>query len=165
MKIKMKKGSHRYDISRPRYRHEHNYSSVKLRKMNNWSNKRHWVGKLFSPRIEEWCLGCDTLSESVGYTPKPQISTFVKVHVFFIVRNFLFYMGIIFCSSVALVWTFNTRGVYNFITKKAIIPVNLVPFFNRLSLLLCGFLKSGVTNELKSLFLLKSKKVRVIYSK
>ena len=99
MKIKMKKGSHRYDISRPRYRHEHNYSSVKLRKMNNSSNKRHWVGKLFSPRIEEWCLGCDTLSESVGYTPKPQISTFVKVHVFLLYEISYF----IWASSFALV--------------------------------------------------------------
>ena len=36
---------------------------------------------------------------------------------------------------------------------------------NEVSFLFCRFLKSGVTNELKSLFLLKSKKVRVIYSK
>ena len=48
---------------------------------------------------------------------------------FFIVRNSSFFMGIIFCSSIALVWTFNTRGVYNFITKEANIPVNLVLFF------------------------------------
>ena len=71
-----------------------------------------------------------------------------------------FFMGIIFCSSVALVSTFNTRGVYNFITKEANIPVNLVSFFNDVSFLFCRFLKSKVTNELKSLFLCKSKKVR-----
>ena len=68
-------------------------------------------------------------------------------------------MGIIFYSSVALFWTFNTKGVYNFITKEANIPVILVPFFNDVSFLFCRFLKSGVTNELKSLFLW------VIYSK
>ena len=32
---------------------------------------------------------------------------------FFIVRNRSFFMDIIFCSSVVLVWTFNTRSVYN----------------------------------------------------
>ena len=67
-------------------------------------------------------------------------------------------MGIIFCSSVALVWIFNTSGVYDFITKKTNIPVNLVPFFNGVSFLFYHFQKSGVTNELKSVFLLKSKK-------
>ena len=46
---------------------------------------------------------------------------------------------------------------------KANTPVNLVPFFN-VSLRLCRSLMSGVTNELKSLFL-KSKKVWVIYFK
>ena len=81
------------------------------------------------------------------------------------VQNCSFFMSIIFCSSVAVVWTFNTRGVYNFITKEVNIPVNLVLFFNDVSFLFCCFLKSGVTNELKSLFLWKSKKVRVIYSK
>ena len=55
--------------------------------------------------------------------------------------------------------------MYNFITKKVNIPVNLVPFFNVVSFLFCRFLKSGVTNVLKSLFLFKSKKARVIYSK
>ena len=60
-------------------------------------------------------------------------------------------MGSIFCSSVVLGWTFNTRGVYNFITKKANIPVSLVLFFYVVSFLSCRFLKSGVTNELKSL--------------
>lgn len=84
---------------------------------------------------------------------------------FFIIRNCSFFMGIIFCSSVALVWTFGARGAYNFITKKASIPVNLVSFFNGISLLFCCFVKSGVTNELKSLFLLNIKKFRVIYSK
>ena len=82
----------------------------------------------------------------------------VKGHIFFIVRNCSFFMGIIFCSNTALVWAFNTRGVYNFITKEANIPVNLVPFFNDISFLFCRLLKSGVTNELKSLFLWKSKK-------
>ena len=84
---------------------------------------------------------------------------------FWIVRNGLFFMGIIFCSSVVLVWTFNARAVHNFITKKANISVNLVSFFNDVSFLFCCFLKGGVTNELKSLFLFKSKKSRVIYSK
>ena len=86
---------------------------------------------------------------------------YVGGHVcfFLIVRNCSFFMGIIFCSNVALVWTFNTRGVYNFIIKKANIPVNLVPFFNGVSFQFCRFLKSGVTNELKSLSLLKSKKI------
>ena len=83
----------------------------------------------------------------------------VKGHFFFfIVRNCSFFMGIIFCSSIALVLAFNTRGVYNFITKEANIPVNLVPFFNDISFLLYRFLMSGVTNELKSLFLWKSQK-------
>ena len=68
---------------------------------------------------------------------------------FLIVQNCSFFMGIIFCSSVAQVWTFNTRGVYNFITKEVNIPVNLVPFFNEISFLFCHFLKSGVTNDLK----------------
>ena len=91
-------------------------------------------------------------------------STLTMVIFFFIVRNWSFFMGIIFCSSVALIWTFNTKSVYNFITKGANIPVNLVPFFNDVSFLISCFLKSGVTNELRSLFLWKSKKVRVIYS-
>ena len=73
-------------------------------------------------------------------------------------KNSLFFlMGIIFCSSVVLVWTFNIRGVYNFITKKVNIPVNLVPFYNGASLLSCRILKSGITNEQESLFLLKAK--------
>ena len=53
-----------------------------------------------------------------------------KGHVFFIVRNCSFFMGIFFCSSVVLAWIFNTRGVCNFIIEKANISVNLVPFFN-----------------------------------
>ena len=81
---------------------------------------------------------------------------------FFYCTELLIFVGIIFCSSIALVWTFNTRDVYNFITKEANIPVNLVPFFNDISFLFYRFLKSGVTNEL-SLFLWKSKKVN--YSK
>ena len=79
-------------------------------------------------------------------------------HVFFILWNCSFFMGIIFCSSVTLVWTFNIRNVCHFITKKANIPVKLVSFFNDASFLFCRFLKSGVTNELNSLFLLKDKK-------
>ena len=74
-------------------------------------------------------------------------------------------MDIIFYSTVVLALTFNSRGVYNFINKIASIPVNLASFINGVSFLFSRFLKSGVTNELKSLFLLKSKKVRVIYSK
>ena len=50
-------------------------------------------------------------------------------------------------------------------TEKADIPLNLVPFFDDVSFLFCRFLKSGVTNELKSLFLLKNKKGNVISSK
>ena len=102
--------------------------------------------------------------QHIGLTDFP-IKRMHRVMFFFIVRNCSFFMGIIFCSSVALVWTFNTRGVYNFITKEANIPVNLVPVFNNVSFLFYRFLKSGVTNELKSLFLWKSKKVRVIYFK
>ena len=90
---------------------------------------------------------------------------FLRVMLLFIERNCSFFMGIIFCSSVVLVWTFKFRGVYNFITKEANIPVNLVPFFNDVLFLFYRFLKSGVTNDLKSLFLWKSKKLRVIYSK
>ena len=66
-------------------------------------------------------------------------------------------MASIFCSSVVLACTFNTRVVYNFITKKADIPANLVPFFSGILFLFCRFLKSEVTNELKSIFLLKGK--------
>ena len=77
---------------------------------------------------------------------------------FFIVRKCSFFMGIIFCPSVVLVWTFNTRDIYNFISKEANIPV-MVPFFNGVSFLFCRFLKSGVTNELKNLSFLKSKKI------
>ena len=84
--------------------------------------------------------------------------------LFYCTELFIFY-GSIFCSSVALVWTFNTRGVYNFITKTENFPVNLVPFFNGVSFLFCRFLKSGVTDELKSLFLLKGKKVTITNSK
>ena len=66
--------------------------------------------------LEEWITDYN-LENSIG-------SCF-----FFIVRNCSFFMGIIFCSSVAIVWTFSNRGVYNFITKEPNIPVNLVPFF------------------------------------
>ena len=52
----------------------------------------------------------------------------------------------VFCSNVVLVWTFHTAGVYNVITKRGKIPVNLVPFFNSVSFLFCCFLKSGETN-------------------
>ena len=79
------------------------------------------------------------------------------------VWNCPFFMGIIFSSSVVLVSPFNTRGVYNFITKRAIILVNLVPLFSGVSFLFCRFLKSRVTNELKSLFLWKSRKVRGLF--
>ena len=72
-------------------------------------------------------------------------------------------MGSNFCSSAVLVQTFNATDAYNFITKEANIPVNLVPLFNGVSFLFCCFLKSGVTNKLKSIF--KEQKVRVIYSK
>ena len=42
--------------------------------------------------------------------------------------------------------------------EKTNIPVNLVPLFNDPPFLFYCFLKSGVKNELKLLFLLKSKK-------
>ena len=83
------------------------------------------------------------------------------VMFFFIVRNCSLFMGIIFCSGVSLVWSFNARSVYDFITKEANIPVNLVPFFNDIPFLFYRFLMSGVTNELKSLFLWKSKKFQI----
>ena len=50
-------------------------------------------------------------------------------------------------------------------TEKADIPLNLVPFFDDVSFVFCRFLKSGVTNGLKSIFLLKNKKGNVISSK
>ena len=52
---------------------------------------------------------------------KPYLVTF-----FFIVQHCSLFMGIIFCSSVALVWIFNARSGHNFITKEPNIPVNLV---------------------------------------
>ena len=87
---------------------------------------------------------------------------YLRSRVCFWLYRIAVFMGIILCSGVALVWTFNTRGVSNFITKEANIPINLVSFFNDVSFLFCRFLKSGVTNVLKSLFLWRSKKVRVI---
>ena len=63
-------------------------------------------------------------------------------------------------SSVALIWFFNARGVHNFITKIANISVNFALFHNVVWFLLSYFLKSGVKS-----FVLKSKKVRFIYSK
>ena len=79
---------------------------------------------------------------------------------FFIVRNCSFLMVIIFFSSVVLVWTFNTRRVYNFYRKKS-------KYSSKLGSVLqwCRFLTPGLTNELKSFFFSKSKKFRVIYSK
>ena len=94
------------------------------------------------------------------------ISVFILIilgHVFFIVQNCSFFMVIIFCSSFTPVWTFNTRCGYNFITKEANIPVNLIPFFNDVSFLFCRFLKSEVTNELRSLSLWTSKKVGYLF--
>ena len=85
--------------------------------------------------------------------------------VMFLLYGIDFFMGSIFCFSVVLVWTFNIRGAYNCIlARKANIPVNLILFFSGVSFLFYPFLKSGVTNELKGIFLVKSKKVRVIYS-
>ena len=81
------------------------------------------------------------------------------VMFFSISQSCSFFMAIIFCSSVVPVLTFNTSGVYNFNTKKPIIPVNLVPFFNFWFLFSC-FITHRVTNQLKSLFLLKSKQLR-----
>ena len=91
------------------------------------------------------------------------IRSILSFYLFF--RNCSFFKGSIFCSSVVLSLTFKTRDKYNFITTKTNIPENLIPFFNGTSFLYYCFLKSGATNEPKSLFLLKSKEVRVIYSK
>ena len=82
-----------------------------------------------------------------------------KGHVY--CTELLIFMGIIFCSSVMLAWNFSSSGVNNFISKKAKIPINLSLFFNSALFLFCRFLKSVVTNEVKSLFLWKSKKVKV----
>ena len=59
-----------------------------------------------------------------------------KSRFFLNVRNCSFFMGIIFCSSIVLVWIFDTRGVYNFIIKKA---KKLVPHFNGVSFLFYRF--------------------------
>ena len=89
----------------------------------------------------------------------------ISGHVFFVffwlneIAHFLWVSSF----ALALVWTFSTRGVYNFITKQTNISVNLAPFFNDVSFLFCCFLKSRVTNELKSLFLWKSKKVSYLF--
>ena len=96
--------------------------------------------------INIWCSKFEQFAEGV---------------VFFLlyeIRNCSFFMGIIFRLSLVLVWTFNTRSVYNFITIKTNIPVNLVSFFNYVWFLFCRFLKYGATNKLKSLFLLKDKR-------
>ena len=112
------------------------------------------------------CIYIFTYKKLFGTFPrKAEICRTCRLGHFFIVWNCSFFMGIIFCSSVVLVWTFNTRSVYNFITKEANIPPNLIAFFNDVLFLFHRFLKSGVTNELKSPFLWKRKKVRVIYSK
>ena len=80
---------------------------------------------------------------------------------FIIVRNCSFLAGIIFCSSVVLVRTFNTKGVYNFITTEAnfgsALQWYLVPILSLLYVWSEGWAKNP--------FLLKSKKVRVICSK
>ena len=60
--------------------------------------------------------------------------------VFFLLPGF-------FCSSL----NFQYRSVNNIVTKEPNIPVNFVPFLNDVSFLFCRFLKSGVTNMLKSL--------------
>ena len=74
--------------------------------------------------------------------------------MFFVVRSCSFFRTIIFCSNVVLVWTFNARIVYSFITNKANIPVNLVPFFNGSSFLSFG---------LKSMFFYTSLVVWIIF--
>ena len=101
-----------------------------------------------------------------GYRKATTDSNGLNGHVaFFYCTELLIFYAHFLCSSAPLVSALNTRGVYNFITKEANIPINLVPFFNDVSLLFCRFLKSWLTNELRRLFLWKSKKVRVIYSK
>ena len=90
----------------------------------------------------------------------PTKPIFYKWSCFFYCTELLIFYGHHLLLYVTLVWTFNTRGVYNFITKEASIPLKLVQFFNEVSLLFYRFLKSGETNELKSLFLWESKKVK-----
>ena len=67
-------------------------------------------------------------------------------------------MGTIFCSSVALVWTFNTKGVYNFITKEPNISVNLVPFFVVVLFQFYRFLKIWSTEWAEKSFSVKEQK-------
>ena len=151
--------------------------SKTILEISNWTNilpKVFLTGYQIDNIITIIMKDSPYIISSIGETACEIIGTYyffyilfyiILYYIFFIVRNWSFFMGIIFCSSIALVWTFNTTGVYNFITKKANIPVNLIPFFNDVSFLFCCFWKSRETNELKSLFLLKSKKLRVIYSK
>ena len=85
--------------------------------------------------------------------------------IIFLLYSYSFFTGSIFCSTVVLVLTINTSGGFSFMTNKENIPVNVVPFFNGVSFPFCHFLKPGVTDELKSLFILNINKVRVCYSK
>ena len=119
---------------------------------------------MFSLKFQGEFKSTDWDNETVIFKERNIWSCFVCLFVWvflfcfvFFVHNYTFFMGVIFCSSVALVWTFHTRGVSNFITKKANILVNFVPFFNDVWFLFCRLFKSGVTNQLKN--------IRVIYSK
>ena len=82
--------------------------------------------------------------------------------VFFIVRNCSFFMRIIFSSSVVLVWTFNTTGVYNFITRNS---SKFVSVFQWFLVPILSLLKVWSNEWAKKSFLLKSKRVGVIHSK
>ena len=81
-----------------------------------------------------------------------------KVHASFIVRNCSFSMGSIFCSSIAIVWNFNTRSIYSFNTKKVNIPVNFIPFFDGVSFLFLSLFKVWSNESAKKSFSIKEQK-------
>ena len=87
-------------------------------------DKRHMEGKLRTKNvIYNLLLYQIKLTEMFLHeTRSSEIMKYLHFLCFFFVRNCSFFMDIIFSSSVVLVWTFNTNGVYNFITKEANIP-------------------------------------------
>ena len=94
----------------------------------------------------------------------------MKMVMIFIVWNCSFFMGIIFCSSVALVWTFNTGGVHNFITfyhQRSNCSNKFSSFVLQWCLVPILFLPNVWSNNWfeKYFILWKNKKARVICSK
>ena len=81
---------------------------------------------------------------------------------FFYCTELLIFMRIIFSSSVVLVWTFNTTGVYNFITRNS---SKFVSVFQWFLVPILSLLKVWSNEWAKKSFLLKSKRVGVIHSK